>query len=129
KAAGMKEMRNGQNIFRAVKLLTGGMLLVLYFIAAAWVMRQLWSGRYLPVTILYTVLLEGAWLMLEAGNIEQRRLLDLVYGQFFGAVCANLFFGALMCTVTTYSLWGIIKEFFLLTVLEAATGMLRAVLL
>ena len=56
----MKEMRNGQNIFRAVKLLTGGMLLVLYFIAAAWVMRQLWSGRYLPVTILYTVLLEGA---------------------------------------------------------------------
>lgn len=125
----MKEMRNGQNIFRAVKLLTGGMLLVLYFIAAAWVMRQLWSGRYLPVTILYTVLLEGAWLMLEAGNIEQRRLLDLVYGQFFGAVCANLFFGALMCTVTTYSLWGIIKEFFLLTVLEAATGMLRAVLL
>ena len=125
----MKEMRNGQNIFRAVKLLTGGMLLVLYFIAAAWVMRQLWSVRYLPVTILYTVLLEGAWLMLEAGNIEQRRLLDLVYGQFFGAVCANLFFGALMCTVTTYSLWGIIKEFFLLTVLEAATGMLRAVLL
>ena len=125
----MKEMRNGQNIFRAVKLLTGGMLLVLYFIAAAWVMRQLWSGRYLPVTILYIVLLEGAWLMLEAGNIEQRRLLDLVYGQFFGAVCANLFFGALMCTVTTYSLWGIIKEFFLLTVLEAATGMLRAVLL
>lgn len=125
----MKEMRNGQNIFRAVKLLTGGMLLVLYFIAAAWVMRQLWSGRYLPVTILYTVLLEGAWLMLEAGNIEQRRLLDLVYGQFFGAVCANLFFGALMCTVTTYSLWGIIKEFLLLTVLEAATGMLRAVLL
>lgn len=125
----MKEMRNGQNIFRAVKLLTGGMLLALYFIAAAWVMRQLWSGRYLPVTILYTVLLEGAWLMLEAGNIEQRRLLDLVYGQFFGAVCANLFFGALMCTVTTYSLWGIIKEFFLLTVLEAATGMLRAVLL
>lgn len=125
----MKEMRNGQNIFRAVKLLTGGMLLVLYFIAAAWVMRQLWSVRYLPVTILYIVLLEGAWLMLEAGNIEQRRLLDLVYGQFFGAVCANLFFGALMCTVTTYSLWGIIKEFFLLTVLEAATGMLRAVLL
>ena len=125
----MKEMRNGQNIFRAVKLLTGGMLLVLYFIAAAWVMRQLWSGRYLPVTILYIVLLEGAWLMLEAGNIEQRRLLDLVYGQFFGAVCANLFFGALMCTVTTYSLWGIIKEFLLLTVLEAATGMLRAVLL
>lgn len=125
----MKEMRNGQNIFRAVKLLTGGMLLVLYFIAAAWVMRQLWSVRYLPVTILYIVLLEGAWLMLEAGNIEQRRLLDLVYGQFFGAVCANLFFGALMCTVTTYSLWGIIKEFFLLTVLEAATGMLRVVLL
>ena len=125
----MKEMRNGQNIFRAVKLLTGGMLLVLYFIAAAWVMRQLWSGRYLPVTILYIVLLEGAWLMLEAGNIEQRRLLDLVYGQFFGAVCANLFFGALMCTVTTYSLWGIIKEFLILTVLEAATGMLRAVLL
>lgn len=125
----MKEMRNGQNIFRAVKLLTGGMLLALYFIAAAWVMRQLWSGRYLPVTILYIVLLEGAWLMLEAGNIEQRRLLDLVYGQFFGAVCANLFFGALMCTVTTYSLWGIIKEFLILTVLEAATGMLRAVLL
>lgn len=125
----MKEMRNGQNIFRAVKLMTGGMLLVLYFIAAAWVMRQLWSGRYLPVTILYIILLEGAWLMLEAGNIEQRRLLDLVYGQFFGAVCANLFFGALMCTVTTYSLWGIIKEFLILTVLEAATGMLRAVLL
>lgn len=125
----MKEMRNGQNIFRAVKLLTGGMLLVLYFTAAAWAMRQLWGSRYLPVTVLYIVLLEGAWLMLEAGNTEQRRLLDLVYGQFFGAVCANLFFGALMCTVTACSLWEIIREFLLLAVLEAATGILRAVLL
>lgn len=122
-------MRNGQNIFRAVKLLTGGMLLVLYFTAAAWAMRQLWGSRYLPVTVLYIVLLEGAWLMLEAGNTEQRRLLDLVYGQFFGAVCANLFFGALMCTVTACSLWEIIREFLLLAVLEAATGILRAVLL
>lgn len=120
-------MRNGQTIFRAVKLLTGGMLLLVYFTAAAWVMRQLWGVRFLPVTILYIVMLEGAWLLLEAGSIEQRRLLDLVYGQFFGAVCANLFFGALMCTVTEYSLWGIIREFFLLTLLEAATGILRAV--
>ena len=115
-------MRNGQTIFRAVKLLTGGTLLLVYFAAAAWVMRQLWSTRSLPVTILYIVMLEGAWLLLEAGNIEQRRLLDLVYGQFFGAVCANLFFGALMCTVTEYSLWEIVKEFLLLTLLEAAAG-------
>lgn len=120
-------MRNGQTIFRAVKLLTGGTLLLVYFAAAAWVMRQLWSTRSLPVTILYIVMLEGAWLLLEAGNIEQRRLLDLVYGQFFGAVCANLFFGALMCTVTEYSLWEIVKEFLLLTLLEAAAGTARAV--
>ena len=120
-------MRNGQTIFRAVKLLTGGALLLVYFAAAAWVMRQLWSTRSLPVTILYIVMLEGAWLLLEAGNIEQRRLLDLVYGQFFGAVCANLFFGALMCTVTEYSLWEIVKEFLLLTLLEAAAGTARAV--
>ena len=124
-----KKMRNGQTIFRAVKLLTGGMLLLVYFTAAAWVMRQFWGVRFLPVTILYIVMLEGAWLLLEAGSIEQRRLLDLVYGQFFGAVCANLFFGALMCTVTEYSLWGILREFLLLTLLEAATGILRAVLL
>lgn len=129
KASGMKEMRNGQTIFRAVKLLTGGMLLLVYFNAAAWVMRQLWGVRFLPVTILYIVMLEGAWLLLEAGSIEQRRLLDLVYGQFFGAVCANLFFGALMCTVTEYSLWGILREFLLLTLLEAVTGILRAVTL
>ena len=120
-------MRNGQTIFRAVKLLTGGTLLLVYFAAAAWVMRQLWSTRSLPVTLLYIVMLEGAWLLLEAGNIEQRRLLDLVYGQFFGAVCANLFFGALMCTVTEYSLWEIVKEFLLLTLLEAAAGTARAV--
>ena len=120
-------MRNGQTIFRTVKLLTGGALLLVYFAAAAWVMRQLWSTRSLPVTILYIVMLEGAWLLLEAGNIEQRRLLDLVYGQFFGAVCANLFFGALMCTVTEYSLWEIVKEFLLLTLLEAAAGTARAV--
>ena len=110
-----------------MKLLTGGALLLVYFAAAAWVMRQLWSTRSLPVTILYIVMLEGAWLLLEAGNIEQRRLLDLVYGQFFGAVCANLFFGALMCTVTEYSLWEIVKEFLLLTLLEAAAGTARAV--
>ena len=122
-------MRIGQTIFRAVILLTGGALLLVYFAAAAWVMRQLWSTRSLPVTILYIVMLEGAWLLLEAGNIEQRRLLDLVYGQFFGAVCANLFFGALMCTVTEYSLWEIVKEFLLLTLLEAAAGTARAVLL
>ena len=80
-------MRNGQTIFRAVKLLTGGALLLVYFAAAAWVMRQLWSTRSLPVTILYIVMLEGAWLLLEAGNIEQRRLLDLVYGQIGRASC------------------------------------------
>lgn len=127
KASGMKEMRKGQTIFRTVKLLTAGVLLAVCSAAAAGVMRQLWGTRFLPVAVLYIAMLEGAWLLMEAGNIEQRRLLDLVYGQFFGAVCANLFFGALMCTVTDSSLWKIIREFLLLTLLETGAGTVRAV--
>ena len=123
-----KTMRKGHNTFKAWKILTQGMLIALYFLASAQVMREIWKERYLPVTLLYMVMLEVSYLMLEAGNIEQRRILDLVYGQFFGALCANLFFALLMYTVSTLSFEAILPYFFTLTLLEVMSGILWAVL-
>lgn len=57
------------------------MLIALYFLASAQVMREIWKERYLPVTLLYMVMLEVSYLMLEAGNIEQRRI-DQLFGMF-----------------------------------------------
>ena len=46
-------MRKGHNTFKAWKILTQGMLIALYFLASAQVMREIWKERYLPVTLLY----------------------------------------------------------------------------
>ncbi len=126
--AGMKKRRKGYTIFRALK--TGGHLLVLggSFLGAFRVLEDLGHGRPLPLAVLYLVLLEGFWLLLEAGDVEQRRFLDLMYSQFFGAAAASLFFGALMCAVSSLSMWQILGEFFLLLVLQSGAGMAWAAL-
>ena len=113
-------------MFKAAKALSRTGLFLVFFCASAEAMRQLWQDRYLPVTLLYLAGLAGAWAALEAGNIEQRRILDLIYAQFFGAVCANLFFALLMCTVSGALTGKVLWIFFLLTVLEVSLGMLWA---
>lgn len=60
-------------MFRAVK--TGGHLLVLAgsFLGAVRVLEELGHESPLPLAVLYLVLLEGAWLLLEAGDVQRRR--------------------------------------------------------
>lgn len=115
-------------MFRALK--TGGHLLVLggSLLGVFRVLEDLGQERPLPLAVLYLVLLEGFWLLLEAGDVERRRFLDLMYSQFFGAAAASLFFGALMCAVSSLSMWQILGEFFLLLVLQSGAGMAWAAL-
>lgn len=121
-------MRKGYTTFKAWKILTQGILILLYFLASSEIMKQIWKERYLPVTLLYMAMLEIAYLMLEAGNIEQRRILDLVYGQFFGALSANLFFALLMYTVSSLSFRVMMQYFLSLALLETIAGIVWAVL-
>ena len=115
-------------MFRAVK--TGGHLLVLAgsFLGAVRVLEELGHESPLPLAVLYLVLLEGAWLLLEAGDVQRRRFPDLMYGQFFGAAGASLFFGALMCAVSPLSIWQILRGFLLLLILQSGAGMVWAAL-
>ena len=126
--AGMKKKRKGYTMFRAVKV--GGHLFVLAgsFLGALRVLEDLGQENPVPVAALYLVLLEGSWLLLEAGDVQRRRFLDLMCGQFFGAAGASLFFGALMCAVSSFSIWQILREFFLLLFLQSAVGMAWAAL-
>ena len=110
-------------MFNPGRHITRFLLLLLYYQAAKAVMQEIWKERFFAVTLLYLGILEIFWLLMEAGNIRQRRILDLVYGQFFGALCANIFFAALTCTISSYSVPGIFTAFFVLTLLEAGTGM------
>ena len=121
-------MRNGHTTFKVWKILTQGIRLLLYFLVSSEVMKEIWKERYLPVTLLYMTMLEISYLMLEADNIEQRRILDLVYGQFFGALCANLFFALLMYTVSPLSFEKMLLYFSALALLEATSGIVWAVL-
>ena len=123
-----KTMRNGHTTFKVWKILTQGIRLLLYFLVSSEVMKEIWKERYLPVTLLYMTMLEISYLMLEADNIEQRRILDLVYGQFFGALCANLFFALLMYTVSPLSFEKMLLYFSALALLEATSGIVWAVL-
>lgn len=123
-----KTMRNGHTTFKAWKILTQGIRMLLYFLVSSEVMKEIWKERYLPVTLLYMTMLEISYLMLEADNIEQRRILDLVYGQFFGALCANLFFALLMYTVSPLSFEKMLLYFSALALLEATSGIVWAVL-
>lgn len=122
----MKKIRKGYTMFRTVELLTRGLLLGCYFLAAGEILEEVLGNRSLPVTFLYLVTLETGWILLEAWHVEQRRLLDLVYGQFFGALCANVFFGGLLYTLSSLSLENVLPGFFLLTLLEAGLGMFWA---
>lgn len=123
-----KTMRNGHTTFKAWKILTQGIRMLLYFLVSSEVMKEIWKERYLPVTLLYMAMLEISYLMLEADNIEQRRILDLVYGQFFGALCANLFFALLMYTVSPLSFEKMLLYFSALALLEITSGIGWAVL-
>lgn len=123
-----KTMRNGHTTFKVWKILTQGIRLLLYFLVSSEVMKEIWKERYLPVTLLYMTMLEISYLMLEADNIEQRRILDLVYGQFFGALCANLFFALLMYTVSPLSFEKMLLYFSALALLETTSGIVWAVL-
>ena len=89
-------------------------------------MAGIWGERFLAITLLYVGVLEIFQALLEAGNVSQRRILDLVYGQFFAAAGTNLLFGTLLWTISVQSGEALFWEFFLLTLLEAFTGILWA---
>lgn len=119
-----EEMRKGHNILKAVTFISRFLLVFLYFCAAAQIMAGIWEKRFLPVTVLYITILEIFQALMESGNVSQRRILDLVYGQFFAALCTNLFFGILLWTISVQSALPLFWEFFLLTLLESFTGIL-----
>ena len=119
-------MRKGHNILKALSLISRLFLVFLYFSAAAQVMSGIWGERYPAITVLYIGVLEIFQALMEAGNVSQRRILDLVYGQFFAAACANLLFGTLLWTISVQSGRTLFWEFFLLTLLESFTGILWA---
>ena len=70
-------MRKGYTIFKAVSFTARIFLILLYFGAAAQVMAEIWGDRFLAVTLLYVVVLEIFQALMEAGNIRQRRILEL----------------------------------------------------
>ena len=121
-------MRKGYTIFKAVSFTARIFLILLYFGAAAQVMAEIWGDRFLAVTLLYVVVLEIFQALMEAGNIRQRRILDLVYGQFFAALCTNVLFGLLLWTISAQDAGSLFWEFLLLTLLESFTGILWAAL-
>lgn len=119
-------MRKGYTIFKAVSFTARIFLILLYFGAAAQVMAEIWGDRFLAVTLLYVAVLEIFQALMEAGNIRQRRILDLVYGQFFAALCTNVLFGLLLWTISAQDAGSLFWEFLLLTLLESFTGILWA---
>ena len=119
-------MRKGHNILKAVSFISRLLLIFLYFCAAAQVMAGIWGERFPAITVLYVGVLEIFQALMEAGNVSQRRILDLVYGQFFAAAGTNLLFGTLLWTISVQSGGTLFWEFFLLTLLEAFTGILWA---
>ena len=119
-------MRKGHNILKAVSFISRLLLIFLYFCAAAQVMAGIWGERFPAITVLYVGVLEIFQALMEAGNVSQRRILDLVYGQFFAAAGTNLLFGTLLWTISVQSGRTLFWEFFLLTLLEAFTGILWA---
>ena len=121
-----EEMRKGHTIFKAVSFTARIFLILLYFGAAAQVMAEIWGDRFLAVTLLYVAVLEIFQALMEAGNIRQRRILDLVYGQFFAALCTNVLFGLLLWTISAQDAGSLFWEFLLLTLLESFTGILWA---
>ena len=67
-------------MFNPGRHITRFLLLLLYYQAAKAVMQEIWKERFFAVTLLYLGILEIFWLLMEAENIRQRRILDLVYG-------------------------------------------------
>lgn len=72
-----------------------------YFLAALAVMSDIdmsevsavlfMRSDYIAISILYLVIMYLFLAVFEAFNVEQRRLLDLIYGQLFSAIGTNLF--------------------------------------
>ena len=119
-------MRKGHTILKAVSFISRLLLVFLYFCAAAQVMKEIWRERFLAITLLYVAVLEIFQALMEAGNVSQRRILDLVYGQFFAALCTNILFGTLLWTISAQPGISLFWEFSILTLLEAFTGILWA---
>ncbi len=125
-------------MFRYIKFITQYLLYVFYFLVSMEVMRGfqisgfasdlLHRRSYLALCILYLSALVVFWILFEAFGIEERRLMDLVYGQFFGALCANLFFAVLLCIVTSVPVQRIWTDFGLLFLLESVVGSIWAVI-
>lgn len=83
--------------------------------------------REIVISILYIIIVYLFLMIFEAFNIEQRRILDLIYGHLLSAICANLFFIILMMVVATglspVFIW---IEYLKLMLIECVTGIIWA---
>ena len=130
-------MNKKQVIFKITKICTRYLILFVCFFAALRMLQtvpffgvevmQINERTNFAVSILYLVILFVFWQMFEAYGIEQRRLMDLIYGQFFGAVCTNVLFCVLVCAISTADLGVIILAFLKLLAIEACLGIAWAV--
>lgn len=97
--------------YRLLKNITKYLLLIVFFAIVLWM--NLNAGvvgtassegaqqRAVAVSVLYIIIVYLFLVVFEAFNIEQRRILDLIYGHLLSAICANIFFIILMMVVAT----------------------------
>lgn len=113
--------------FKIIKNITKYVLIFGYFLAALAVMSDIEMSEvsavffvrsdYIAISILYLIIMYLFLAVFEAFNVEQRRFLDLVYGQLFSAIGTNLFFAVLMQVISAVSIpesWIGYLELFLL---------------
>lgn len=102
---------NRDRKYRLLKNITKYLLLIVFFAIALWmnlnaeIMEVTPEGfehqRGIALSVLYIIIVYLFLIVFEAFNIEQRRILDLVYGHLLSAICANIFFIILMMVVVT----------------------------
>lgn len=122
----MNKNTKGNTMFKTGKICGHMLIMIFCFFSAHEILKGLLGERDYIITWIYVLSLEGAWILLEAGDVEKRRFLDLMYSQFFGALAANFFFGIQMCFLSTESILRILKKFLILMLLEAGLGMVWA---
>lgn len=110
-------------MFRIVKYAGHTGILAGSFGGAFYVLAGSWPQRAWPAAVLYIAILEGTWFLMEAGDVEKRRFLDLLYGQCFGAVLANLFFLILLWALCPGPAGKTALSFLGLAAAESAAGM------
>lgn len=120
--------------FKAVKYVSEICFMITYFMITYYFIKE-WNhkgmikfpmdmGDIAIFCILYCLALFLLLLVLEALSVGQRRILDLIFGFFFGTFFVNLVSG-LMCRVFTVLSFGyLLSVFFAVTLAECMIGFL-----